>query len=65
VWIAESDDYADPTFLERLTGVLESDETIPLAYFQSRSVDEGGATQGLAGLHLNALETGTGGSGRS
>jgi glycosyltransferase involved in cell wall biosynthesis len=56
VWIAESDDYADPTFLERLTDVLESDETIPLAYCQSWSVDEGGATDGLAGLHLNALD---------
>ena len=56
VWIAESDDYANPTFLERLTGVLESDETIPLAYCQSWSVDEGGATQGLAGRHLNALD---------
>jgi len=56
VWIAESDDYADPTFLERLTEVLESDETIPLAYCQSWSVGEGGATQGLAGLHLNALD---------
>src|SRR5262245_48768001 len=40
IWIAESDDYADATFLERLVGVLEADPAITLAYCHSWSVEE-------------------------
>jgi hypothetical protein len=35
VWIAESDDYADAKFLERLVEILESDEQIAFAYCRS------------------------------
>src|ERR1700735_1956185 len=38
VWIAESDDYADERFLERLTAVLEGDAKIAFAYCRSWSV---------------------------
>jgi len=46
VWIAESDDYADPTLLERLVGLLEERPNIGLAYCQSWSVDETGDVVG-------------------
>src|ERR1700691_3837398 len=35
VWIAESDDYADPRFLERLVGVLDSEPEAAFAYCRS------------------------------
>ena len=44
IWIAESDDYADPTFLEKLVQKLDSYPTIGLAYSQSWKVDENGTT---------------------
>lgn len=56
VWIAESDDYAGATFLERLIRALEEDEQITLAYCQSWSVGEDGESRGLAGAYLNALD---------
>jgi glycosyltransferase involved in cell wall biosynthesis len=40
IWIAESDDYADPHLLERLVQVLDSHPSIGLAYSQSWDVDE-------------------------
>lgn len=42
VWMAESDDYADPHFLERLVPVLESDGNMQFAYCRSRRVDPRG-----------------------
>jgi glycosyltransferase involved in cell wall biosynthesis len=39
VWIAESDDWADPRFLERLVGVLDSRPEVGLAYSQSWIAD--------------------------
>jgi glycosyltransferase involved in cell wall biosynthesis len=41
LWIAESDDYADKHFLERLVDVLDRHPHIGLAYCQSWGVDEG------------------------
>jgi glycosyltransferase involved in cell wall biosynthesis len=38
VWIAESDDYSDPRFLETLVSRLETDDRIALAYCRSRYV---------------------------
>jgi glycosyltransferase involved in cell wall biosynthesis len=35
VWIAESDDYAEPRFLERMVALLESDERVVIAYCRS------------------------------
>ena len=39
IWIAEADDYAEPTFLESLVGKM-LDEDIALAYTNSITVDE-------------------------
>jgi len=47
VWIAESDDYADPLLLERLVARLEEDATVCLAYCQSWMVDAAGEASGL------------------
>jgi glycosyltransferase involved in cell wall biosynthesis len=40
VWIAESDDYADTTFLSKLTGVLDSNPSVGLAYCKSIVIGE-------------------------
>ena len=45
VWIAESDDYADPTFLETLVPKLDGNSSVGVAYCQSMVVDENGAQQ--------------------
>ncbi len=39
IWIAESDDYADPKLLETLVPVLEQNPSVGLAYCQSWKVD--------------------------
>jgi glycosyltransferase involved in cell wall biosynthesis len=39
VWIAESDDWAEPAFLERLVPLLDADPSLTLAYCQSAIVD--------------------------
>jgi hypothetical protein len=46
VWIAESDDYADPRFLEVLVSRLERNPGVGLAYCQSFEVDENGSIRG-------------------
>ena len=46
VWIAESDDVADPRFLEVLVGLLDAHPTAGLAYCKSLSIDEGGRVLG-------------------
>ena len=46
VWIAESDDYADPTFLAKLGGVLDTNPGVGIAYTQSYIVDGDGAMVG-------------------
>jgi glycosyltransferase involved in cell wall biosynthesis len=40
LWLAESDDYAAPTFLERLVAVMEAQPRVGLAYCRSLKVDE-------------------------
>ena len=40
VWIAESDDYAEPRLLERLVAILEADATVAYAYCRSWRVSE-------------------------
>jgi len=40
VWIAESDDYADPRFLAKLIEVLDANPNVGLAYCHSLLVDE-------------------------
>jgi glycosyltransferase involved in cell wall biosynthesis len=48
VWIAESDDYADPRFLERLVNVLDTDPEIAVAYCRCWGVSPRGTTYGFA-----------------
>lgn len=40
IWIAESDDFAEPTFLAELVPLMEVDESVVLAYSNSTVVDE-------------------------
>ena len=40
IWIAESDDYAAPRFLEALVSVLDRNDDIGIAYCQSFIIDE-------------------------
>lgn len=42
VWIAESDDWAEPTFLERMTAAIEQHPSCGLAYCWSYRTDEKG-----------------------
>lgn len=56
VWIAESDDYADPRLLERLVGVLERDSGVVFAYCRSWKVDDDGVVRGFVDATLRHLE---------
>ncbi|WNZ27296.1 glycosyltransferase family 2 protein [Leptolyngbya sp. NK1-12] len=40
IWIAESDDFAESTFLETLVPILDNHPNVGIAYCQSRQVDE-------------------------
>ncbi len=42
VWIAESDDYCEPTMLERLVNLMEANDRLGIAFAQSAIVDEDG-----------------------
>ncbi len=42
IWIAESDDFAHPTLIEKLLPLLQNDPSIALAYAQSQDVDQNG-----------------------
>ncbi|MDT8070866.1 MAG: glycosyltransferase [Terriglobia bacterium] len=46
VWIAESDDYADPRFLETLVPVLENNPKCGIVYCESLKIDAGGNPMG-------------------
>ncbi len=46
LWIAESDDYAHPEFLEELVPLLERLPNVGLAYAESQVVDSEGALRG-------------------
>ncbi|RZJ87738.1 MAG: glycosyltransferase, partial [Hymenobacter sp.] len=46
IWIAESDDVADLTFLEKLTSLLDANPEAGLAYAQSWRIDEQGQPHG-------------------
>lgn len=54
-WIAESDDYADPHFLERLVPLLNLSPQIVFAYSRSWRVSSTGERNGFAGSHLSDL----------
>ena len=46
IWIAESDDVADPRLLETLAPMLEADPKVGVAYCQSHTIDEQGGILG-------------------
>ncbi len=48
VWIAESDDYAVETLLERLVGVLDAEPDVTFAYCRSWQISEKGQPEGFA-----------------
>ena len=56
VWIAESDDYAEPRLLERLVAILEADATVAYAYSRSWRVAEDGRQDGFADFYLTYLD---------
>lgn len=43
IWIAESDDVAEPQFLEMLTGILDQHPSVGLAFCRSQRINEDGA----------------------
>src|SRR6266404_1554100 len=56
VWIAESDDYADPRLLERLVPLLDSDPAVTYAYCRSWRVTEGDQPDGFGDFYLTHLD---------
>jgi len=42
IWIAESDDLADPEFLDSLVPVMDHNDSIVIAYSQSKEIDKHG-----------------------
>ncbi len=46
IWIAESDDKADPEFLNILLAMIDDDPEIVLAYCRSMRIDENGRSRG-------------------
>lgn len=55
LWIAESDDFAECSFLAELVPLLESQDDIVLAYANSNIVDEGGHVCGTTAEWKNEL----------
>lgn len=55
IWIAESDDYAEPHFLERLVPVLDSKPPVVLASCRSWRVDADGQLERYADSHSPRL----------
>jgi hypothetical protein len=53
IWIAESDDYSDARFLERLVPLVDEDDEVMFAYCRSRRVGENGAAEGFGDQYLD------------
>lgn len=56
IWIAESDDAADLTFLAKLIAILEANSAAGLAYCQSWRIDENGQRHGTWGPIMAELD---------
>jgi glycosyltransferase involved in cell wall biosynthesis len=56
VWIAESDDYADKHFLERLLPILQNYPQVQFAYCRSWSVTEDNQLDGFADTNYSGLD---------
>jgi glycosyltransferase involved in cell wall biosynthesis len=57
VWIAESDDYAEPRLLERLVAKLDGDSAVAFAYCRSWRTSEDGRQHGFADYYLDEFQT--------
>jgi glycosyltransferase involved in cell wall biosynthesis len=55
IWIAESDDYAEPCFLEELLKMYNSEQAVSVAYCQSNFVNETGDIIGNHSKNLKDL----------
>ena len=56
IWIAESDDYTAPRFLERLVPILEAEPNTAYAYCRSWRVFANGETPGFMDYYLKPLD---------
>jgi len=56
IWIAETDDYCDAYFLEKLVQPFKNDSNVVLAYSQSNRVNEKGEITGSWITHTNDLD---------
>ncbi len=56
VWIAESDDYADPRLLARMVAILEEQPEVTFAYCRSLSVGEDDQRFDFADSYLTCLD---------
>lgn len=56
VWIAESDDYAEPTFLEKLCATLDGNPDAAFAYCRSWRISVAGEVEGFADPWLSDEE---------
>jgi glycosyltransferase involved in cell wall biosynthesis len=57
IWIAETDDYCDHSFLEKLIKPFQNDSDVVLAYCQSNRVNEFGKKTGNWLNHTNDLDS--------
>ena len=56
VWIAESDDYADPRLLERLVAVLDADREVSFVYCRSWRVSADDRMDGFVDRYLTDMD---------
>ena len=56
IWIAESDDYADPGFLAQMVPILDGQREVTLAYCRSRRVGEDDQHFGFADSDFDRLD---------
>jgi glycosyltransferase involved in cell wall biosynthesis len=57
IWIAETDDYCEANFLEKLVQPFQKDSEVVLAYCQSNRVNEQGAVTGNWITHTDDLDS--------
>jgi len=57
IWIAESDDLADPSFLENCMKVFEKNSTVGIVYSQSLSINENGDNGESWFSHTKSLDS--------
>lgn len=51
IWIAESDDFAAPLFLDKAVSVMNNDNSIGIVHFRSYSVNQNNALKGFAPVY--------------